>query len=150
MYRYQNLTRSFGKLSHLGNYVNSLQLINLYKHDIYPHFNNKFMQKVSTNIIVHSGKLLIDMEKYDNKTNKFNFHTIFAENELLYETEKDHDIILTDQKYIITIYPGIYYSFYSYDNDTLFQLFYKSDDSIRYYTYQTNNKYSLSSIEYLK
>ena len=149
MYRYQNLTRSFGKLSHLGNYVNSLQLINLYKHDIYPHFNNKFMQKVSTNIIVHSGKLLIDMEKYDNKTNKFKFHTIFAENELLYETEEDHDIILTDQKYIITIYPGIYYSFYSYDNDTLFQLFYKSDGIISEYSKDRKNNYRFSKSIYI-
>ena len=36
----------------------------------------------------------------------------------------------------------------SYDDNTNFQLFYKSDDSIKYYTYH-NNKYSVSSIEYL-
>lgn len=149
LFRFQNLKQKFGRFSYFGNYVNSFQILNLEKHDIYPHSEKKIIKNVPTNLIINSGKLMINLKKID-KNNKFlKQKTLFAENDILYHTEQDLDVILTNQKYILTIAPSVFYSFYSYDNNTDFQLFYKSDDSIRYYTYQTNNKYSVSSIEYL-
>ena len=149
MFRFQNLKQKFGRFSYFGNYVNSFQILNLAKHDIYPHFEKKIMKNVPTNLIINSGRLMINMKKFDKNNKILKQKSLFAENDILYETEEDHDLILTNQKYILTIAPSVFYSFYSYDNNTNFQLFYKSDDSIRYYTYQTNNKYFVSSIEYL-
>ena len=148
MFRFQNLKQQFGRFSYFGNYVNSFQIINLPKHDIYPHFEKDIMKNVPSNLIINSGKLMINMKKYDKNKKTFNKKTLFAENDILYETEEDHDLVLTNQKYVLTIVPGVFYSFYSYDDITNFQLFYKSDDSIKYYTYH-NNKYSVSSVEYL-
>ena len=138
MFRFQNLKQKFGRFSYFGNYVNSFQILNLAKHDIYPHFEKDIMKNVPSNLIINSGKLMINMKKF-NKNNKIlKQKSLFAENDILYETEEDHDLIFTNQKYILTIAPSVFYSFYSYDNNTNFQLFYKSYDSIRYYTYQTN------------
>lgn len=148
IFRFQNLKQKFGRFSYFGNYVNSFQILNLAKHDIYPHFEKEIMKNVPSNLILHSGKLIINMKKYDKNKKTFNKKKIFAENNILYETYKDNDLILTNKKYVLTIAPGVFYSFYSYDNNTIFQLFYKSDDSIKYYTCN-NNKYSVSSIEYL-
>lgn len=148
MFRFQNLKQKFCRFSYFGNYVNSFQILNLAKHDIYPHFQKLIMKNFPTNLIVHSGKIIINMKKIDKRHNVLKQKTLFAENNILYETDKDNDLVLTNQKYVLTIAPGIFYSFYSYDNNTNFQLFYKSDDSIKYYTYN-NNKYLLSSIEYL-
>ena len=53
-----------------------------------------------------------------------NKKTLFAENDILYETEEDNDLVLTNHKYILIIAPSI---FYSYDDNTNFQLFYKSE-----------------------
>ena len=148
MFRFQNLKQKFGRFSYFGNYVNSFQILNLTKHDIYPHFEKNIMKNVPSNLIINSGKLMINMKKYDKNKKTFNKKTLFAENNILYETEKDHDLILTNKKYVLTIAPSVFYSFYSYDNITNFQLFYKSDYSIKYYTCY-NNTYSVSNIEYL-
>lgn len=149
MFRYQNLKQNFGRFSYFGNYVNSFQIINLTKNDIYPNFEKEIMKNIPTNLIINSGKLMINMKKFDKNYKIFKKESLFAENNILYKTEQDRDLIITNQKYIITIAPSVFYSFKSCENNTNFQLFYKSDDSIRYYTYQKNNKYSLSSIEYL-
>lgn len=149
MFRFQNLKQKFGRFSYFGNYVNSFQILNLAKHDIYPHFEKEIMKNVPTNLIINSGRLMINMKKFDKNNKILKQKSLFAENDILYETEEDYDLILTNQKYVLTIAPSVFYSFYSYDNNTNFQLFYKSDDSIRYYTYQTNNNYSVSAIEYL-
>ena len=149
MFRFQNLKQKFGRFSYFGNYVNSFQILNLAKHDIYPHFEKESMKNVPTNLIINSGRLMINMKKFDKNNKILKQKSLFAENDILYETEEDYDLILTNQKYVLTIAPSVFYSFYSYDNNTNFQLFYKSDDSIRYYTYQTNNNYSVSAIEYL-
>ena len=148
LFRFQNLKQKFHRFSYFGNYVNSFQILNLDKHDIYPHFNKQIMKNVPTNLIVNSGKLIINMNKYDKNKKTFNKKTLFAENHILYETKEESDLILTNQKYVLTIAPNVFYSFYSYHHITNFQLFYKSDDSIKYYTCH-NNKYSVSSIEYL-
>jgi len=129
MFRFHNLKQKFAHFSYSGNYVNSFQFLNLTKHDIYPHFEKEIMKNVPTNLIVHSGKLIINMKKFDKNNKSFKEKSIFAENDLLYETEEDHDLILTNQKYVFTIAPCVFYSFYSYDS-TNFQLFYKSDDTI--------------------
>ena len=149
MFRFQNLKQKFGKFSYFGNYINSFQIINLAKHDIYPDFQKEIMKTFQTNLIINSGKLMINMKKYDKNKKTFNKKTLFAENDILYETEEDHDLVLTNQKYVLTLAPNVFYSFYSYDDNTNFQLFYKSDDLIKYYTYERNNKYFISSIEYL-
>lgn len=149
MFKFINLKSKFGRFSYFGNYTNSIQFLNLAKHDIYPNFENEIMKDYPTNLIINSGKLMINMKKYDKNKKNFNIKTLFAENNILFETQKDNDLVLTNQKYILTIEPSVFYSFYSYDNITNFQLFFKSDDSIKYYTYHNNNKYSLSSIEYL-
>ena len=138
MFRFQNLKQKFGRFSYFGNYVNSFQILNLAKHDIYPHFEKEIMKNVPTNLIINSGRLMINMKKFDKNNKILKQKSLFAENDILYETEEDHDLILTNQKYILTIAPSVFYSFYSYNNNTNFQLFYKSYDSIRYYTYQTN------------
>ena len=55
-----NFKNSYGKLSLITNHNNTLQLIKLSKHDIYPHFNNYLMKNSPTNILIHSGKLLVN------------------------------------------------------------------------------------------
>ena len=150
MFHFKNLKQKFSKFSYFGNYVNSFQILNLTKHDIYPHFEKKIMKNVPTNLIVHSGKLMINMKKFDKNNKIIKQKSLFAENNILCETEEDNVLILTNKKYILTIEPCVFYSFYSYDNITNFQLFYKSNNSIKYYTHQNNNnKYFISSIEYL-
>lgn len=138
MYSFKHIGRYF-----TCKYINNIQILNLSKHDIYPHFEKEIMKNVPTNLIINSGKLMINMKKL-NKNNKIlKQKTLFAENNILYETDKYNEIILTNKKYFLTITPSVFYSFYSYDNNTNFQLFYKSNDSIPYYTYQINNKYFL-------
>jgi len=65
MFRIQNLKQKFGRFSYFGNYVNSFQILNLTKHDIYPHFEKDIMKNVPSNLIINSGKLMINMKKYD-------------------------------------------------------------------------------------
>lgn len=133
MFRFQNLKQKFSKFSYFGNYVNSFQILNLTKHDIYPHFEKYIIKNVPSNLIINTGKLMINMKKYDKDKKTFIKKTLFAESDILYQTEEDHDLILTNKKYVLTIAPTTYYSFYSYDDNTNFQLFYKSDDSIKYH-----------------
>ncbi len=155
LFRYQNLKQKFGNFSYFGNFVNSFQILNLAKHEIYPHFNKELMKNVPSNLIINSGKIMINMRKYNKKEKTFNEKTLFAENDILYDRDNDCDLILTNQKYVLTIAQNVFYSFYSYDNNTNIQLFYRSNDSndsndsIQYYTSQPNNKYSVSSFEYL-
>ena len=148
MFCFKNIKQKFGQFYHFADYVNSFQILNLAKHEIYPHFEKQIMKNYTTNLIINSGKLLVNMKKFDKNNRILKQKILFAENNILYETYEDHDLILTNQKYILTISPNVFFSFYSYDN-TNFQLFYKSDSSIRYYTYHNNNTYSVSSIQHL-
>lgn len=151
MFFFKNVKQTSGVYSYVGNYINSFQLIHMAKHDIYPSFQQEVMTKVPTNLIINSGKLIINMKKYNKSSNKLIQKSIFAESNILYKIEKDNDIILTNHKYIFIIEPNIFYSFYSYDNNTNFQLFFKSENSIKYYIYNNiNNKYLFSTIEKLK
>ena len=49
MFRFQNLKQKFSKFSYFGNYVNSFQILNLTKHDIYPHFE-KYIIKFQSDL----------------------------------------------------------------------------------------------------
>ena len=140
MFRFQNIKQKFGRYSLFGDYVNNFQILNLKKHEIFPYFEKEIIKNVPTNLIINSGKLMINMKKF-NKNKILKQKTLFAEKDILHETEGDDDIILTKQKYVLTIAPNVFYSFYSYDDNTNFQLLYKSDISFRYYIYQKNNKY---------
>lgn len=128
MFQFQNIKNiknKLGKISY-GNFFNTIQILSLNKHEIYPNFSDNFMKNYKTHIIINSGKLIIDMKKFDKKTKNFKYQCLFAESDILYKTTNNNDIILTDKKYILTIKPCVFYSFYAYDN-TNFQLFYKSD-----------------------
>lgn len=144
MFRIQNLKTKFGIFSYYGNYVNSFQVINLAKHDIYPHYNQELKKNCPTNILVSSGKLLVNV--HDAKNN--NKISLYAENHNLTKNIKDSEIVLTTKPYILTIAPSMLYSFYSYDHNTIFHMFFKSDDNIKYYTFIKNKCY-ISNIEYL-
>lgn len=65
MFRFKNLKQQFCRFSYFGNYVNSFQILNLAKHDIYPHFEKEIMKNVPSNLIINSGKLMINMKKFD-------------------------------------------------------------------------------------
>lgn len=147
-YTYQNLKQKFGQFYFFGDRINSIQFMNLAKHNLYPHLESKIMKNVSTNIIINSGKLMIDMKKLNENRKIVNQKILFAENNILYETDKNNDIVLTNKKYIITILPNIYYSFYSYDSNTNFNLFYMSNNNIKLYT-EHNNSYCITSYERL-
>jgi len=142
LYRFKNLAQNFGNISYNGNNINSMQFINLKKHNIFPDFNNLFMKHNPSYLIVNSGKIVINMKKYDKKNKYMKNVTLFAEDNILYKQFYDKDIILTDKKYIITIFPHVYFSFYSYDN-TNFQLYFKSNNRSEEYT-NINNKFFLS------
>jgi len=58
-------------------------------------------------------------------------------------------IIHTNEKYALYIYPGIFYSIYSYDT-TNFQMMFNSKKIINYYTFNRNNNYFLVGSENLK
>jgi hypothetical protein len=149
MFRIHNLKYKFGNFSHFGNYFNTFQEINLNKYSIYPHFEKELMKSVPTYLLIDKGKLVINMKKYNKKSEKFINKTIFGENNILYEMKNNNDIILTNQKYIITILPNTLFSFFAHENSK-FKLFFTSNKSINYYTYDiNNNNYNLSSIENL-
>ena len=149
MFRIHNLKYKFGNFSHFGNYFNTFQEINLNKYSIYPHFEKELMKSVPTYLLIDKGKLVINMKKYNKKSKKFINKTIFGENNILYEMKNNNDIILTNQKYIITILPNTLFSFFAHENSK-FKLFFTSNKSINYYTYDiNNNNYNLSSIENL-
>ena len=144
MFRIHNLKSTFGRYSYYGNYVNSFQVINLAKHDIYPHYNQELKKNCPTNILVSSGKLLVNV--HDAKNN--NKISLYAEKNNLSKYGQDSELVLTNKPYVLTIAPSMFYSFYSYDHDTIFQMLFKSDNSIKYYTYR-KNKCTISKIEYL-
>jgi hypothetical protein len=149
MFRIQNLKYKFGNFSHFGCNFNTFQEINLNKHSIYPHFEKELLKSVPTLFYIDYGKLIINMKKCNKKTNHFIKKTIFAENDVLYEIKNNNEIILTNQNYIITILPNTIFSFFAHEN-TKFKLFYTSDKTINFYTFNKyKNNYNLSSIENL-
>ena len=161
MFRFKNLNNKFSGYSNLyTNAVNTFQFINLAKHDIYPHFNHAIMRDTPTTLIVNSGKLLVSL--YHAKLRKE--ISLFAEDNCLSQlNQKEQNligknesivfncdsIIHTNEKYALYIYPGIFYSIYSYDN-TYFQMMFNSNKTIDYYTFNSNNKYFLASAEHIK
>jgi len=157
MFRSQNLNNKlFGNFNLYNISTNTLQHINLAKHDIYPHFNNSVMRDTQTTLIINSGKLLINL--YDAKINKE--ISLFAENDCLCGLSLDddksvsnnakmhRDVVYTNKKYALYIYPNIFYKFYSFDNSN-FQMMFNSNRSINYYTFNKINNYFVSSTEYL-
>lgn len=128
MFHFKNLTTKFGNYSYSGNYVNKFKFVNLVKHECYPHFNKEIIKNVPTYLIINYGKLMINMNKFNKKNKTIDKVSIFAENDTLFKTDEDCDIVLTNQKYIFIIAPCVNYTFYSYDN-TSFQMFYKSYNS---------------------
>ena len=161
MFRFKNLNNKFSGYSNLyTNAVNTFQFINLAKHDIYPHFNHAVMRDTPTTLIVNSGKLLVSL--YHAKLCKE--ISLFAEDNCLSQlNQKEQNligknesivfnsdsIIHTNDKYALYIYPGIFYSIYSYDNSN-FQIMFNSNKTVHYYTFNRNNKYFLGKIEHLK
>lgn len=132
MYKFTNLSQKYNCLSVSGQYFTNLQLLNLAKHDIYPHFNNYIKNNKRTNILINSGKILINFKKEIKKESKSNFtKTLFAEPTILCENNEDANNgymeytnfndtvnVLTNRSYILTIFPNVYFSFYSYDKNS--------------------------------
>ena len=54
MFHFQNLKQKFCRFSYFGNYVNSFQILNLTKHDIYPNLKKKIIKNVPSNFIINS------------------------------------------------------------------------------------------------
>lgn len=144
MYRFLNIKSQYGKFSYYSNYINSFHMINLGKYDSYPSLSEEFKKNVPTNILVSSGKLSVNI--HDIKTKK-NIYLYAGKNNLI-KNDKDGYIFLTNKPYVLTIAPSMLYSFYSCEYDTIFQMFFKSDDNIKYYTY-TENQCKISNINYL-
>lgn len=144
MFNFKNLQHIKQNYNLFGTSSNTLQFINLRKNDIFPMQNKAIMKKTPTTLIVLSGKLVVNL--YDQKKRKE--ISLFAEDASLSTLYNSDNIIYTNKKYAITIYTGIFYSFYAYDN-TLFQLLYNSDSSINHYTFSKNNKYFLTDTEYI-
>jgi hypothetical protein len=67
------------------------------------------MKNVPTNLIINSGRLMINMKKFDKNNKILKQKSLFAENDILYETEEDHDLILANQKYVLTIAPSVFF-----------------------------------------
>lgn len=154
MFRFKNLNNKFSGYSNLyTNAINTFQFINLAKHDIYPHFNHAVMRDTPTTLIINSGKLLVNL--YHVKLRKE--ISLFAEDNYLSQLNQEEEnlasnsdsIIHTNEKYALYIYPGIFYSIYSYDNSN-FQIMFNSNKIINYYSFNRNNKYFLVGTEYLK
>ena len=141
MYRIHNLKKKFNRLSYTGNLINTLQFFDLNKQEIYPHFNTYLMRREPTNIILHTGKLLINMKNDKNDKTK-----LIVEKDKTYEMEEDHDLLITENNHVISINPDIYFNFIAYE-DSMFQLNFKSGNIIKYYTYHQNQKYIYSSSE---
>lgn len=149
MYKFTNLSQKYNRLSVSGHFKN-LQLLNLVKDDIYPHFNNYIKNNKQTNILINSGKILINFKKEIKKESesKSNFtKTLFAEPTILCEKNNinnneytnsgytnsgytgytgyteytnfyDSVNVLTNRTYILTVFPNVYFSFYSYDKNS--------------------------------
>ena len=147
MYKFTNLSQKYNRLSVSGQYFTNLQLLNLAKHDIYPHFSNYIKTNKRTNILINSGKVLINFKKeikkenrnsnVNEKTNNY-IKTLFAEPNILCENNEDanndytnnvsinYDYtnfndtvnVLTNRSYILTVFPNVYFSFYSYNKNS--------------------------------
>ena len=134
MYKIKKLTNFYH-----SNYLNCFQIINLSKGQFYPHYKNTFIKNIPTNFILHYGEIKIKLESNEsnesnvsNVSNKVNKLTnLISKEDLLYQEECDHDLILKNERYILQITPNIKYSFYSNTN-SCFQLFFKSDDNLNY------------------
>jgi len=138
-YKFYNLSRNKGPFKNIKNVTSNFLNLNKHEHHyIKPSYNKK------TNLIINEGKVLINMyvpsviqnnknsknstnrnsgvTYVNDKENKLNYsfvHTIFAEKERLSEFEIDHDLILTERKYLLQILPNIYFSIYCYKNSNI-------------------------------
>jgi hypothetical protein len=126
-YIFYNLSNHLNK-----NFKNvTYSIINLKKHQ---QFNSNVFKK-DTKLIINSGKVLIDiyipsvLKNYNSKEITYStklkspiIQSLFAENNKLTEFKIDHDLILTQRKYILQILPHRYFSIYSHENSTI-QLF---------------------------
>ena len=133
-YKFYNLSRNKVPFKNLKNVTSNFLNLNKHEHHyIKPSYNKK------TNLIINEGKVLINMylpsviQNFKNskckeityvndKENKLNYsfvQSIFAEKERLSEFEIDHDLILTERKYLLQILPNIYFSIYCYENSNI-------------------------------
>ena len=143
MYRIINLKQHINRFSYFGNYLNSMQIVNLPKYDNYPSYNNFIMRKECTNIIVHRGKLIINLFNINNNKKKI----LYAEHDKLFNTDADNDLLLTNKKYLLTIAPVIFYSLNSYE-DSVIQILFKSSHIINHYNIY-KKKINVTKTEYL-
>lgn len=134
MYKFTNLSQKYNRLHIYGQYFTNLQLLNLAKHDIYPHFSNYTKTNKRTNILINSGKVIINFKKeninsnINEKTNNY-IKTLYAEPNILCENNEEYANndytnfydsvnVLTNRSYILTVFPNVYFSFYSYDKNS--------------------------------
>jgi hypothetical protein len=147
MFKYTNLISKYSNFSYSGHPFNKIQILNIAQHDIYPRFNDYIKNDKPTNIIVSSGKVLINFKKEAGKGKYYTYKSndsmisniLFAEPNILCETKvstnefrnkSNYNInneycnyndlvnVLTNKKYVITILPHVYFSFYSREHDT--------------------------------
>lgn len=139
MFRFKNLKVKSNEIFSVNTYCNTNQIINLCKHQIYPKYHNNYiMRKELTHMYIHTGKVLLQMHDYTHKLNS----TLFCEKNCLFQSlPNEHDLILTENDYVVTILPGIYYNLYAYDN-TYLQFFFKSNGKTQQYKI-TNKKCQL-------
>ena len=89
MFKYTNLIYKYSNFSYSGHPFNKIQILNIAQNDIYPRFNDYIKNDKPTNIIVNSGKVLINFKKevgkgkYDNMVSKI----LFAEPYILCENK---------------------------------------------------------------
>ena len=141
MFYLQNFKHNTKKFACMCNNVNSFKILKLSKYDIYPCSKRDTMKSIPTNLIINSGKLIINMKKYNNELKMFNQKTLFGENNKLFDTDIYYDNLLANDKYILTIQPGVLYSFKSYEENTIIQIFYKYGDYMDYYKYEKDDNY---------
>ena len=149
MFKYTNLISKYNNYSCSLYPFNKLEILNIAKYDIHPKFNNYIKYEKPINILIDSGKVLINLKKEIKKSkskstnnSKFISKILFAKPNLLCESNVNANDILTkyksnyninneycnyndfvtvltnNNKYILTILPNIYFSFYSHENNT--------------------------------
>ena len=141
MFYLQRLKHNTKQFACMCNDINSFKILKLPKNDIYPCSKRDTMKSIPTNLIINSGKLFINMKKYNNELKVFKQKTLLGENNKLFDTDIYYDNLLTNDKYILTIQPGVLYSFKSYEENTMIQIFYKSCDYMDYYKYKKDDNY---------
>lgn len=114
-FTYHNINKNLHTLSKLS----KIKIINLNKYQCYP----KFYRYLSTSnktfgLIVYSGKLIIDI--YNKKQNET--QVLLAEKSRLSIQDIDHDLILTENKYLLNFIPNVNFSLHAKDDST-FQIF---------------------------